>query len=546
MRILLRMGLSHGERNGEKNAVVISHAPKVNYMHNYSMLPYYYGTDRYFDRPDVKGIRETVFKNLDDLDKATGINEKFKGREVLIKPNNVMMYHDMGLLHDEIPENTDPRVLEAIIDYFTRLNCKITIIESPGKPAPAYTQFLEQRLELVCKRYGCKMVALEEQPVDHYYIPKAEVMRDVYIPRIVSKVVRGEALYISVPKVKTNLYTEVTLGMKNAMGILPANMRFRNHNFDINKKLADLFYLVKPNLTIVDGIIGAEGNTPGPVDPVKLGMIISGTNAAETDRVVTRIMGFDPDKVKLSIEADRRGFGDPDVEIIGEMKVVPFRPADCSLMSERFHKNWPNVHAYVGHTNPNAPEIKNLEEVNTETVLEMEKVCRGGCLPTLSYLLELNNKMKNKEDLSKYRVGIVYGNGYEFEGERYWFDRDGKAYTVSMLKEEKKKHNLSKLVGVGHCCYRAKDALDDHFGQCCNVSEITNHMAFVIPNPIFGWNDRKLIHVATGVIRYTVKRGLVRLSGQKPDIKFDAKEAKIFDIPEEAKKSDKDWIFVGK
>lgn len=530
----------------KKSAVVISHAPKVNYMHNYSMLPYYYGTDRYFDRPDVKAIRETVFKNLDDLNEATGFADVFRGRELYIKPNNVMLYYDMGLVHDEIPENTDPRVLEAIIDYFTRLECQITIIESPGKPAPAYAQFKEQRFELVCKRYGCKMVALEEQAVDHYYIPKAEVMKDTYIPEIVSRIVRGEALYISVPKLKTNLYTEVTLGMKNAMGILPANVRFRNHNFDINKKLADLFYLVKPDLTVIDGIIGGEGNTPGPVDPVKVGVILSGTNAIETDRVATKMMGFDPDKIKLTIEADRRGFGDPDTEIIGEMKVVPFRPADRSLMSERFHKNWPNVHAYVGHTNPNAPEINSLSEVTPEIVREMEKVCDGGCLPTLCYLLELNNKLKNKGDLGRYRVGIVYGNGFEFEGERYWFDRDGNAYTVEMLKAEKKKHNLSKIVGVGHCCYRAKPALDDHFGQCCNVGEITNHMALVIPNPIFGWNDRKLIHVATGVTRYTFKRALVRLRGKKPDIKFDAKEARIFDIPEEAKNSDKDWIFVGK
>jgi hypothetical protein len=59
----------------------------------------------------------------------------------------------------------------------------------------------------VARRYGCKLVAVEEQPVDHYYVPKAEVQRDVYIPRVFSEVVRGESLYVSVPKMKTNLYT---------------------------------------------------------------------------------------------------------------------------------------------------------------------------------------------------------------------------------------------------------------------------------------------------------------------------------------------------
>ena len=43
-------------------------------------------------------------------------------------------------------------------------------------------------------------------------LPKAEVMKEILIPRIFSEIVRGEAFYISVPKMKTNLYTGVTLG----------------------------------------------------------------------------------------------------------------------------------------------------------------------------------------------------------------------------------------------------------------------------------------------------------------------------------------------
>ena len=99
---------------------------------------------------------------------------------------------------------------------------------------------------------------MELEPVVHYYLPKAEVMKEVYLPKILDKAVRGEAYYISVPKMKTNLYTGVTLGFKNAMGTIPYFLRERNHNYHINKKLADLLYLFKPDLTVIDGIIGGE------------------------------------------------------------------------------------------------------------------------------------------------------------------------------------------------------------------------------------------------------------------------------------------------
>ena len=144
------------------------------------------------------------------------------------------------------------------------------------------------------------------------------------------------------PKMKTNLYTGVTLGFKNAMGTIPYFLRERNHSYLIEKKLADLLYLFKPDLTVIDGIIGGEGNTPAPVDPVRVGKIVASNNSVEADRITTRMMGFDPDQNKLMIEATRRGFGDPSVEIIGEASVTKFRPAISSFMDEKTAREFPS------------------------------------------------------------------------------------------------------------------------------------------------------------------------------------------------------------
>lgn len=76
----------------EKNAVVITEAPAMNYFGNHVRLPDDYGTPAYEERPDVKAIKATVRKSLDDLDAATGWKDKFRGRKVLIKPNLVFEY----------------------------------------------------------------------------------------------------------------------------------------------------------------------------------------------------------------------------------------------------------------------------------------------------------------------------------------------------------------------------------------------------------------------------------------------------------------------
>jgi uncharacterized protein (DUF362 family) len=56
-------------------------------------------------------------------------------------------------------------------------------------------------------------------------------------------------------------------------------------------------------LSIVDGITGGEGNGPLSPDPVKSGVILAGTSAAELDAVACMLMSFDPHKIPLVREA---------------------------------------------------------------------------------------------------------------------------------------------------------------------------------------------------------------------------------------------------
>ena len=59
----------------------------------------------------------------------------------------------------------------------------------------------------------------------------------------------------------------------------------------------------------------------GPVDgtPVKMDLIIAGTDAVATDATASRIIGFDPNKIKHIRRANEKGLGNMnDIEVVGE------------------------------------------------------------------------------------------------------------------------------------------------------------------------------------------------------------------------------------
>ncbi len=438
--------------------VVVSRAQKIDFQKEYVYLPASYGKPEYDQREDIKEIKRVVNQNLTELNERTGFIEKLKGKKVIIKPNLVFVEHKMGFIRDQYPNNTDPRVIDAIVEFLKPHAGEIVIAESSGRGMPTRASFKIGGFDRMAKRHNLTLVPLEEQPVDRYILPKAKVMKEIYIPRLYSEIVEGKAFYISVPKMKTNPFTVVTLGFKNAMGSIPYNLRQRNHNYQIDEKLVDMLFLFKPDLVIIDGIVGGEGNTPGPIDPVDSRVIVSGNNSVETDRVATRIMGHDPDKVKLISHATEMGFGDPEVQVIGEEPRFNFRPADRSLFTKRFKDTYPNVRILIGHTKNNAPKIEQAEKIDPAMVLDIEKACLGGCVPSINVILDTVRHLDNPPDFA---ATIIVGAGVDINGEKYYFDKDGNPYDrkkIAALEGYK--------VAMGTCSEWLKGSVNKHIRGC--------------------------------------------------------------------------------
>lgn len=512
--------------NVSKSTVVIEQAAPLDYLTDFVVLPKAFGTAAYDQIPEVIGIRQAVDRALDRLDASVQFTDLLKNnRPVIIKPNLVSVYHDSGFDERDYPETTDPRVFEAVVRYIKRFTNDITIAESSGKPMPTPVSFHVAGYDRIAKQYGAKLVALELRPVVRYMLPKAEVMKEVYLPDTLDAAVRKEAFYISVPKMKTNLYTGVTLGFKNAMGTIPYFLRERNHSYLIDKKLADLLYLFKPDLTVIDGIIGGEGNTPAPVDPVRVGKIIASNNSVEADRVTTRMMGFDPDQNKLMIEATRRGFGDSAVEIIGDVSVTKFRPAISSFMDEKTAREFPNLLALAGHVRNGAPLISDKDTVTPEMALALEQACTGGCLAAAKTGLDYYNYKKNAR--RDFALCIIEGEGVLIQGERYWFDKTGKPYTLADIAALP-----MRKMALGNCAMTAKGVSQFVATGCCDPAKCMSVVcrAAGVPMPILSVKNKALLKTLLGMIKTVLVRKRHIAAGRHVDCPS-THEDRVFGLP---------------
>lgn len=515
------------------------------YLADCAALPRDYGTSRWEGRADVAAIRRAVFACLDALEVQTGISKRFKGRPVLVKPNLVTVYHELGLTRRSYPETTDPRVLDAAVLWLQRHAATISIVESSGRGAPTRGSFRVSGIDRLSAHRGCALVALEETPTDRYILPKARVQREILIPRVFSAVVRGEAAYVSVPKLKTNLYTGVTLGFKNAMGVIPYNLRQRSHHYAIDRKLVEMLYLFRPDLVLIDGVVGAEGECPAPVDPVDSRMIIAGDHPVETDRVATRLMGFDPSQIELMRVADKLGFSDASgfrviangfepggVPDLGGAVPAEFRSADWLLTSDRVRSSFPEMLILIGINRGNL-----MADGGPELVTEMQASCRGGCVATTRFAFAA---FESEGVRPRRPVAVIIGNGLERDGARYWYDADGKAYDEAAIR------NLPMKKAVIGSCTRALAPLADKFVDGCMVMPNAPHMVLhelaLCPCRIMSARNKNLLPMLAAILGQRAARARLIKSGQRFDVPLRLEDLPVETRPLSDDEATRDWV----
>lgn len=128
---------------------------------------------------------------------------------------------------------------------------------------------------------------------------------------LLSKEVMEADVVINLPKVKSHVQLTLTMGVKNLFGCVPGKMKAWWHmeagkdEARFGQMLVETARTISPNLTILDGIIGHEGNGPSNGEPRELGILAASANVFALDRSIVDLLQVAPERV-LTIAAARK------------------------------------------------------------------------------------------------------------------------------------------------------------------------------------------------------------------------------------------------
>ncbi|MGI0485685.1 DUF362 domain-containing protein [Pantanalinema rosaneae CENA516] len=150
-------------------------------------------------------------------------------------------------------------------------------------------------------------------PIIDFHGKRYQTVSDEFNHLLLSKEAMEADVVINLPKVKSHVQLTVTLGVKNLFGCVPGKMKAWWHmeagkdRDRFGKMLIETARAVDPDLTILDGIIGHEGNGPSGGEPRPLGILGAATNVFALDRAMVDILQIDPTQVPTIVASQKLG-----------------------------------------------------------------------------------------------------------------------------------------------------------------------------------------------------------------------------------------------
>jgi uncharacterized protein (DUF362 family) len=338
---------------------------------------------------DVGRIREIVGGTM----AALGLRPR--GR-TLVKPNLVMAGEmcQHAYTRPEIIEG----VLGALQDRDAGEMSELAVGERSAITVPTRFTYHEAGYEPVFERTGAKKYCFEEVPqLEVRYTHEGRLRDYVFIPEPVVKA----DFFVNCPKLKAHPWTTVTFAMKNYIGIQDDRHRLIDHDHALNKKLADLQYVIQPQLIVIDGVIAGEGRMLTPM-PRNMNLLILGNNQVAIDSVTCAIVGVDPWGVDHIRFAHERGFGPielADIRVEGDVSLDEAkergRGFKIGLIRVEKYFEGTSIQAYAGRP-PSGPKG--------------DDYCWGGCPGVMEEVIEILRVADEQCDRKLPRIHMVFGD----------------------------------------------------------------------------------------------------------------------------------------
>lgn len=171
---------------------------------------------------------------------------------------------------------------------------------------------------------------------------------------------------LSLAVAKTHDGCVVTLALKNLiMGTLHKDDRVKMHGFRshpervmpieaqiLNVNLIRVARYLRPDIAVIDGTQGLQGNGPGGTDAVDFRIAAAGADVFAADAVVTKAMGFEPLALALLHYGNDLGMGVADLARIDVLETpiaavqTSFKPHDKTALQMQWQPS-AGVRAYL-------------------------------------------------------------------------------------------------------------------------------------------------------------------------------------------------------
>ncbi len=272
----------------------------------------------------IVGLAKTgrgIKTGLADSLRAIGGIERFiaRGDRVLLKPNL-----------NGVEGCTNIELADALIGMISDAGAgRISIGEATfGDARTTDMLFKKTGYAELARKYGIPLHNLNASQAVEVEVKEPLVAKTL---RIAREAIEADAI-VNIPVMKVHYATGITLALKNMKGVLVGDQKRRFHEIGLDKAIVDLNNTIRPRLNVIDATTCMERMGPRGGDAVTLDLVIAGSEAAETDWVGARVMGYGLSEVRhlrYFMEFNRIDAGN--IEFAGEsLESVarPFRKVD--------------------------------------------------------------------------------------------------------------------------------------------------------------------------------------------------------------------------
>jgi uncharacterized protein (DUF362 family) len=207
---------------------------------------------------------------------------RVKGKKVLIKPNCNSP--------DKYPGTTNPEVVVQLIELCQKAGAKEIIVGD--KSSVFWLESTEKVMKTIGLWQAVEKAGAKILPFDKDEWVKIEPERALHWQRFkVPEIITEAEIIISVPVIHTHRITNISLSLKNSVGILDGwNRKVMHLAGDIQEKIAELNLAYEVDLVVLDGSKAFISGGPDKGEMVEPNTIVASKSRVQADIAAYKLL----------------------------------------------------------------------------------------------------------------------------------------------------------------------------------------------------------------------------------------------------------------